>query len=152
MPKRVMIIGWVEGNTDDRFTLGVIASELSYLGFRDISKMLYDALDGLTSDVYDMHTRPEKGDALDHLDSDVGLVVALHLYGIDKLPYQGEIRPAEIEAYCRDNFYLLERCMKLGIPLIAYGDQPWFGVQKALDFTQPWFPMRVVLYQPEENK
>src|SRR6476646_8318282 len=86
---RVVVIGMVERYPDDRFTLAFIASQLMTIGRWKLSGLLSGAILGDTLDIYDMQTRPEKGDALDHLGPDVGLVVALHLYGIDKLPVPG---------------------------------------------------------------
>jgi hypothetical protein len=73
-------------------------------------------------DVYDMTTRPEKGDALDALRDDVALVVALHLFGMDGRT-SGAGRP-ESWGYNRANNTWLSRCLALKIPLVCFGEQP----------------------------
>jgi len=156
---RVMVIGLVKGNKDDRFTLGVAIGQLLVHGRTALSNLLRDAILNNELDVYDMDTAPAKGDAMDHLGPDLGLVVALHLYGIDKVPHDGpslQERIAEVESeaalavkvYNRDNFYLLTRCMELGVPLLAWGDQPWYGIQTKVDLTNEFCPNKLVLFEP----
>lgn len=79
---------------------------------------------------YDISTKPEKGDAMDALSTNVELVVALHLYGIDHIPGKPPYGTENPYMYCRDNQNLLKRCMLLQIPLVVWGDQPWNGVEK----------------------
>ena len=159
MPKRVMVIGYVQGNPDDRFSLGFIAGQL-YGDRRDLASLLIDALTSNTLDVYDMQTLPAKGDAMDHLGEDLGLVIAMHLYGIDKMPVKNapalhdQISTIEgpamgIKVYCRDNFYLLQQCMRMKVPLVAYGDQPWYGAKKTTDLATSFAPAKCFLYEPE---
>ena len=65
--------------------------------------------------VYDMGTRPEMGDALDHV-NEVSAIVAHHLY------YDGqETRPF---FYNRNNNDLPELAREAGIPLFTFGDYP----------------------------
>ena len=153
---RVMIIGSM--CKDDRFTLGFAAARLSMAGRSALSELLRDAIIA-GADEYDMQTHPERGDAMDHLGPDLGLVVALHLCGIGTMP-GGRLHERissilgekiGVKAYCRDNFYLLLRCMELGVPLLAWGDQPWFGAQRVLDLTLPHTPARLILYEPDDE-
>jgi hypothetical protein len=77
---------------------------------------------------YDMCTRPEKGDALDAVDENTGLVVALHLYGIDQIPGHSDVAKTRgTTFYDRNNGDLLKLCMEKGAVLIAQGDQPRRG-------------------------
>lgn len=121
-------------------------------------RALSDALaDERRWDVYDISTKPEKGNALDHLEDEVALVVACHLYAIDT-PAEGEdcerLSAAAVEYghpaeyyYNRNNRQLLPVCMQYRIPLLVYGDQPKLGVQReTLLFPKPL----TVLYRPEE--
>jgi hypothetical protein len=159
--KRVVVIGWTKKSSkDDRFSLMFIAGQLYTAGKTELAHLLRDQLINNQLDVYDMATRPEKGDAMDHLGADVVMVIALHLYGIDKMPVKGrELHKQLAEygdenaqaAYCRDNFYLLERCMTLGIPLVAFGDQPWYKAQKVVDFATGFCPARCFLYEPTDT-
>ena len=132
--KRVMIIGMVEGNHDDKFTLTFIMGQLASSGRKDLFHLLADAVRDETADIYDMQSHPERGDAMDHLGDDLGLVIAMHLYGIDKMPRKGpplheqlatipDVAGDAIKAYSRDNFYLLERCMELRVSNSRAGTQ-----------------------------
>lgn len=101
------IADWLEMNA------GVIAH--SY----DISSSI--SVDQL--DHYDMSTRPKKGDALKALrkHKDVICVIALHLFGID-----GDFTKESDKHYCytEENHKLFDLCMRRGIPLLVWGDQP----------------------------
>ena len=164
--KRVMVIGMVEGDQDDKFTLLFIMGQLLSTGRKGLFQLLTSTIENGTIDVYDMQSHPEKGDAISHLGPDVGLVIAMHLYGIGKMPYKGEkklhkklaeedaikrledIRPLVV--YDNNNFYLLQKCMELGIPLIAWGDQPWYKAQNVTDLTTDHSPAKLMIYEPTE--
>ena len=156
--KRIVVIGWTKkSDKDDRFSLMFIAGQLHTAGRTELAHLLRDQLINNQLDVYDMATRPDKGDAMDHLGADVTMVIALHLYGIDELPVKGRVLHEQLAGYgdknaqavyCRDNFYLLERCMTLGISLVAFGGQPWYKSQKVIDFTTDFCPARCFLYEP----
>lgn len=93
-----------------------------------------DILDRLTTlddvDEYDISTKPEKGDAIGHIDATVELVVALHLFGIDQMPGRETYGMDQPYTYCQNNQRLLRICMEHKIPLVVWGDQPWNGAQK----------------------
>ncbi len=84
-------------------------------------------------DVYDMTTKPEKGDALDAIGSNTRLVIAMHLFGIDKAPGGNTALATQLapdRCYNRCNIMMLPLCMRHGAALVAIGDQPWMNVQK----------------------
>ena len=99
-------------------TLHNIAEWMEANGNADI----FGAISVNDLDHYDMTTKPEKGDAITAIRKhrDVIAVIALHLYGLDYEP--NGIR--EGYHYTRENHKLLGLCMKRGIPLICWGDQP----------------------------
>ncbi len=107
-------------------------------------------------DLYDISTLPEKGDGLDAIGPETKLVIALHLFGIDKLP-GGTTRlvseSSPLTHYNRNNVELLKLCMDRHIPLIAVGDQPWLGMQRR---TQMYGALshepEVFLYETKETK
>ena len=126
----IIVIGFQR--PEEVYTLYMLAQWLEEHrpGYQDLARRLKFG-DGF--DVYDMTTQPEKGDALDAIGADTAMVVALHLFGIDKLPGGNTARVTEMDprnCYNRDNIRLLELCMKHGVPLIAVGDQPWMGLEK----------------------
>lgn len=133
MKKKIVVIGLV--NNQDRTTLAVIADFLREHG----ETHLVERITKGDYDVYDMTTRPERGDAFDAIDEYTELVIALHLYGIDQMPmldealrHHGASVPSGELYRGKDgrNGNLLKLCMQLGIPLIAWGDQPWEGVEQ----------------------
>ena len=72
--------------------------------------------------VYDMAAHPERGDALDHIDSNTPLVVAHHLFGIGGV--KGLRSRDETFFYNARNNRLLSITQDLGVPLLVFGDQP----------------------------
>jgi hypothetical protein len=78
-----------------------------------------------------MTTLPKKGDGVDALirHQDVEAVVALHIFGIDFTPSLIREMPRLVthgaNLYARKNHFLLDICMQRGIPLVAWGDQPY---------------------------
>jgi len=67
-----------------------------------------------------MKTHPEAGDAIDHLDKDVELVVALNLCG-----FHGEANSIGVDnQYNKRNGELYRICTALEIPLVAVGSIP----------------------------
>jgi len=125
--KRIVVIGL--NTLDDYVTIEKTATWLENNGRRSGDR-LGARLRAGCFDAYDMATKPEKGDALDHIGPDVGLVVALHLYGIDQIPGKQLYGMDLPYTYCKRNGELLQVCMGLHIPLVCWGDQPWLGVER----------------------
>lgn len=136
-PKRIIVIGLQ--NIDDRITLDVTAEFLEARGDTVLAKRLRRS----EYEEFDMSTKPEQGDAFDHIDENTALVVALHLFGIDHTPLKASYDPYTDEVFQKSMFagicyrgergrnsIMLERCMELKVPLVCWGDQPWRGVQK----------------------
>lgn len=148
--KKIIVIGLRE--TDDLVTLEKIAAYFYDNGRRDLAERIWSTPPDY--DVYDMTTMPERGDAFDAIDRDTALVIALHLYGIDKVPVKDAVlKRAGAPIPSGDLFsgkngrngLILQRCMKLGIPLVAWGDQPWNGVEKKTEI----HPNSLYLYEKE---
>lgn len=133
MKPEVVVIGL--HTQDDLFTLGWIATWL--MEERPGMEALVNRIRCRSYDSFDMASMPEKGDALDAIGEGTQLVIALHLFGIDKLPggHTAEataLDPARLYngTLERSNCHLLQLCMKHGATLIAVGDQPWLGIEK----------------------
>jgi hypothetical protein len=126
---KVVVIGFQR--PDEYYTLFMIGQWLESHRRGGLARRLKKGDPDL--DLYDMTTLPEKGDGLDAIGDDTALVVALHLFGIDKLPGGNTAKVTEIDAreyYNRDNLRLLKICMERNVPLVAVGDQPWLGLEK----------------------
>lgn len=129
--RNIVVVGLQ--SDEELFTLLMISVWLDAHrpGYSELAQRLRSG--GADFDVYDMATLPEKGDGLDAIGDDTALVVALHLFGIDKLPGGNTAAVTEMDprnCYNRNNLELLGICMERSIPLIAVGDQPWLGLQK----------------------
>ncbi len=78
-----------------------------------------------------METHPERGDALGHIDEDTLFVVALHVCGLHyhehiQLPIR-QFAKWKQYTYDKNNFHLIDICMKVGASLIAWHEQPdWY--------------------------
>jgi hypothetical protein len=113
----IIVIGCNSKINDDLAALRNIAAFFSASRPDLSTHILADNLDH-----YDMETRPEKGDALNAINDETELVIALHIFGID-----GRVGCAGGKGqwgYNRDNANLLSICLAKRIPLIAFGDQP----------------------------
>ena len=123
-------------------------------GYRDLAGCL--KLGALASlDLYDMTTRPEKGDALDAIDGSTAMVLALHLFGIDKLPGGNTAKVTGMDplaCYNRNNLELLQLCMRRSIPLVAVGDQPWLGLERRTRMYGKVGEPEIYLYEKREAK
>lgn len=144
----IIVIGLC--NEEDLFTLSWIGCWLKENRRR---LGMHDDLLSKRYDVYDMSTLPEKGDALDAIGPATKLVIALHLFGIDKLPGGSTATATALDPgylYNRENIQLLERCMRVPAALVAVGDQPWLGMEKRtiMHANDP----EVVLYEPRTKK
>lgn len=125
-PGRVVLIG--ANIKDDLLALAILSKILAMFRSR-LGKALRDDRHW---DVYDMSTKPEKGDALDHLGDDVRLVVTCHIpmfpivvtskKTIRRLKRYKHMQAAYF--YNNRNCELLPWCMAHRVPLLAYGDQP----------------------------
>ena len=80
-------------------------------------------------DHYDITTKPEKGDAVDALrkHKDTICVIALHLFGLD---HDCSTYKNDLYCYTRENHKLLDLCLERNIPLVCWGDQPFYKVPK----------------------
>jgi hypothetical protein len=148
---RIVVIGLT--NDEDLFTLFVLAEWLEK--WRPEMAVHDRLLDNARIEIFDMSTRPEKGDGLDAVGPDVKLVVALHLFGIDKLPGGNTAKVTELapeSCYNRNNIQLLKVCMQHGAALIAVGDQPWLGLQKRTRIYDPQYDPHPEIYLYERKK
>ena len=73
---------------------------------------------------FDMATKPEKGDALDHIKQGLALVVAFNLYGVGLRERPDPYAPKTGYFYNRRNHELLLLCQQHEVPLLCLGDQP----------------------------
>jgi hypothetical protein len=148
-PERVVLIG--ANVKDDLLALVVLTKKLA--SFRaQLAKALGDSN---RWDVYDMSTKPEKGDALDHLREDVGLVVTCHV-PMSQITVTDDETVRRLKRYKHmqvsyfynsRNYELLSWCLAHRVPLLAYGDQPDAEeqtVHKTVLFERPLS----VLYEP----
>ncbi|HET6420115.1 MAG TPA: hypothetical protein VFG19_08165 [Geobacteraceae bacterium] len=139
---RIVVIGWNEGNDDDWFFLLRIATFLKEHQL-DVFANRIAARD---LDVYDMLTRPERGDALDHINNDVDLVIALFVYGVDK---PSAVIIGQDRHYNVRNWELAPLCARLKIPLVAWGDQPDLSyIRSFRKITKLSGNISLVLYEP----
>jgi len=122
LEKKIIVIG-LHG-FDDRISL-VVSSKWLYKN-RNVN--IITRLRNEDYEVFDMSKYPERGDALDHIDNNTMLVIALHVCGLRL--YDNEQRPAgkykRHKQYCydRNNYQLPYICMEAGASLIAWGEQP----------------------------
>ena len=124
--KRAVLIG---ANIQDDLLMLAFLSQRLAMARSSIANALRDRK---RWDVYDMTTKPEKGDALDHLGDDVLVVVACHIPMVDVI-YTNDETLERLEEYKHMSgayFYnkrnpeLLAWCASHRVPLLAYGDQP----------------------------
>lgn len=146
--ERVIVVGYRQLSTDD-WALDKIALWLMQEQQHDLAQILLDR----TFARYDMSTMPERGDAMDAIVPGVELVVALHLYGIDKAPGRRMARASSphygpMYFYCRDNFMMLEACLTVGAVLAAFGDQPWYSRSK---FRRIPLDQKLTIFVDEED-
>ena len=138
----IYVVGYTGKQDADDWVLDAAAMYLVDLGREALAEDLLDR----RIEIFDMHTRPEMGDVMDAALTGVDLVVALHLFGIGKIP--GNPLDKEHGGYFhnRENGHLLDRCMACGIPLFAWGDQPWYS---SVPFTKSEVKdLTLVLYEP----
>jgi len=131
---KIIVIGMRE--FEDGVTLSNVAQFLKdHRDRADLAERLWTG----QYDVYDQTLYPQRGDAFDAITAKTEVVVALHLYGIDQMPVPDAVlseRQRRMHTgYMyrgRDgrNGFLLQLCMQLRIPLVAWGDQPWLGLEK----------------------
>lgn len=122
---KVVVVGFhgVDGSDVDKDVVMAVANHLLDIERGD----LIDDLLHATMDPYDMTRFPQRGDAMDAILPGVQVVVALNIFGVSKIP--GGIMPESKDyLYCRDNGYMLDRCMKVGAMFFCFGaEQPWFS-------------------------
>lgn len=111
-------------NDQDRAMLRRAALWLEDAGYLDLATKLIVG----PYDEYDMTNLPHKGDAIHAITREVELVIAFHLNGIDRMPGGRGDCWDPTYFYTGDNYNILPKCMALNIPLVCFGDQPWFGV------------------------
>jgi hypothetical protein len=124
--KRAVLVG--ANVQDDLLMLNFLSQRLA-LARGSIAHVLKDKR---RWDVYDITTKPEKGDAIDHLGDDVLVVVACHIpmYDVvlttdetlERLEEYKHLQGAYF--YNKRNSELLSWCVTHRVPLLAYGDQP----------------------------
>jgi hypothetical protein len=134
LPK-IILIGF-DGAHNDVITLIATINRLREL--RDLK--LTERWMANDYDVYNMALVPERGDAMDHIDSDTGLVVTFHVNGLHYGLNMGEETDEHREAseridglipgyrYTRNNGDLYKVCMNFGASLICWGEQPFAGL------------------------
>lgn len=126
-PKTVLI-GY-DGTPNDAESLAYTLSWLHENGKISLAKRL-QIFAQCDCDVYNMALLPERGDALDHIDGDTGLVIAFHLnfdpaFSItEPTDNVGVLGVNPLYVYNRNNSDLYEACMKNGATLICWGEQP----------------------------
>jgi len=131
---RIICIGRQKDNGDDARALKYISE---WLAKRAGYEALAARLKAEDLDIYDMTTAPEKGDGIKALVRlrDVEAVVALHIFGIDFTENLIRSTPRLVKhgggLYTRWNHALLDICLRRGLPLIAWGDQPVYWSERA---------------------
>lgn len=139
----IIVIG--KQDSDDAVTLGIIAKYLTDHGQKEWADRLWkhDYVE------YDMAQWPERGDAIDAINDQTELVIALHLYGIDHLPHEGwQAACKNPYMYAGRNGELLPTCMKRGIPFVCWGDQPWMGIERKTQINSN----ALWIYEPETEE
>jgi len=96
-----------------------VSDELDKRGWSSLLRTLL----GGDTDIYDMTTRPDKGDAFHGLKKDTPLIVAFHLYGLD--PMNDRYRDTSPGyMYNPGNYRIYEFAKKHQIPMLVWGEQP----------------------------